>query len=65
MVVGKGENLNFAFVNFSQDLDPVAQVRCPVQDDFVPRFGFFLDALAVADPADIRKIRSDRIEALE
>ena len=50
MVVGEGENLNFPLLNFLQHLDPLAEVRGPVHDDFVPRFRLLLDSVTVAGP---------------
>src|SRR5579862_9510250 len=65
MIVRESENLNFPLVDFFQHPNPFDEVRRPVLDNLVPRFGFFLDSLAVSEPAHIRKIRSDWVEAIE
>ncbi len=47
------------------DVDPFSQFSSSVDDDVVPRFGYFLDAFAVAQPADVGKVSRDGVNPLD
>lgn len=51
------------FFDLVAAFDPFLQFLRAIDDRFVPRFGQFLDALAVAEPADVGEIGGDGIEA--
>jgi hypothetical protein len=58
MIVGKGEDRHPAPRNLVAEVHPLVQFRAAVNDGFVPRFRSLLDALPVAQPADISEVRT-------
>ena len=65
VIVGVGVDGDAALLDEMAILHPLLQFPRAIDDGFVPRFGQFLDALAVAEPADVGEVGGDGIEARE
>lgn len=61
MIVEVSHHLNAPLERLADDANPDSHVIFPVDDDQVPALRLFLDAFAVADPADVREVCRDGI----
>src|SRR5713226_4548692 len=64
MVVGVSEDFQVSGHELPEEFDPICEVLATVNKSFVPCRCYFFDSLAVPEPTDIGKVRSNQVEAV-
>src|ERR1043166_3995874 len=62
MIIGVRVDRDAAFLHLVAKVHPTRQFLGAVNDGFIPRSRFLLDALSVSQPANVGPIRGNRIE---